>query len=67
VLQRVAAHGKQHGKTSVGWFYGFTPPFVVNGRGKLLVLCLTLRHSRLQAWLGVWEVSQSRRYREHGK
>jgi integrase len=31
----------RHGKTSLGWFYGFKLHLVVNDRGELLALCLT--------------------------
>lgn len=31
----------RRGKTSVGWFYGFTLHLVVNDRGEVLAFCLT--------------------------
>jgi hypothetical protein len=38
---RVFAVDARRGKTSVGWFYGFKLPLVVNDRGELLAFCLT--------------------------
>ena len=38
---RVFRADARRGKTSVGWFYGFTLHLVVNDRGELLAVCLT--------------------------
>lgn len=38
---RVVRVDARRGKTSVGWFYGFTLHLVVNDRGELLACCLT--------------------------
>lgn len=38
---RVFGVDARRGKTSVGWFYGFTLHLVVNDRGELLAFCLT--------------------------
>ncbi len=38
---RVFARRAAHGKTSLGWFYGFKLHLVVNGQGELLAFCLT--------------------------
>src|SRR5690349_22904051 len=43
---RIAQHrvfrvDARHGKTSMGWFYGFKLHLVVNDRGELLAFCLT--------------------------
>jgi transposase len=38
---RVIALRAARGKTSVGWFYGFKLPLVVNEQGDLLAFCLT--------------------------
>jgi hypothetical protein len=39
--QRVFRVDARRGKTSVGWFYGFTLHLVVNDRGELHAFCLT--------------------------
>src|SRR5262249_11770213 len=38
---RTFADIAQRGKNSVGWFFGFKPPLVVNDRGELLAARLT--------------------------
>jgi hypothetical protein len=42
--QRVFAGWATRGKTSMGWFYGFKLPLVVNDEGDLLARCLTPGH-----------------------
>src|SRR5512135_1020552 len=41
---RVFAGRAARGKTSLGWFYGFKLPLVVNDQGVLLAFCLTPGH-----------------------